>query len=390
MPIELLDLDTAREEIASGTKLIDVREQNEWDESHIDAALHVPQGELVERIDEIAPDTSERLLLHCRTDNRSSTMAAELSGLGYDNVGGGRGRDRRLGERRAADRQRLRSQQGAADALLAPHAAAGGRGRGPAEAAELEGPAARRRRSRRPERALPRRGRHRHDRDRRRRRGRRVQPPAPGDPQHRARRDPEDRLGEAHDRGAQPRRRGRRVQHPPRRLQHPRPDRALRRHRRRRRQLPDPLPAQRRLGAARQAGRLGLDPGLRGPDLDLPPARGPLLPLPLPGAAAAGARAELRRQRRPRRDGRGDGSAAGQRGDQAGRRDRRAARRPPAALRVAEHDASPSSRSSATRRARSAATTRPRSSPRRWASSPTTSSSAAPRRASRRRASRNS
>ena len=86
MPIELLDLDTAREEIASGTKLIDVREQNEWDESHIDAALHVPQGELVERIDEIAPDTSERLLLHCRTDNRSSTMAAELSGLGYDNV----------------------------------------------------------------------------------------------------------------------------------------------------------------------------------------------------------------------------------------------------------------------------------------------------------------
>jgi molybdopterin/thiamine biosynthesis adenylyltransferase/rhodanese-related sulfurtransferase len=86
MPIELLDLDTARDEIASGTKLIDVREQNEWDESHIDAALHVPQGELVERLDEIAPDTSERLLLHCRTDNRSSKMAAELSGLGYDNV----------------------------------------------------------------------------------------------------------------------------------------------------------------------------------------------------------------------------------------------------------------------------------------------------------------
>ena len=37
----------------------------------------------------------------------------------------------------------------------------------------------------------------------------------------------------------------------------------LRRHRRRRRQLPDPLPAQRRLGAAAQAGRLGLDPRLR-------------------------------------------------------------------------------------------------------------------------------
>ena len=120
-------------------------------------------------------------------------------------------------------------------------------------------------------------------------------------------------------------------------VEHPRADRALRRDRRRRRQLPHPVPAQRRLGAAAQAGRLGLDPRLRRPDLDLRPVRGPLLPLPLPGAAAARAGAELRRQRRPRRDGRRDGPAAGQRGDQAGRRDRRAADRPPAALRVARH-----------------------------------------------------
>ncbi len=86
MAIEMLDLEAAREEIANGAKLIDVREQNEWDESHIDAAVHVPQGELVERLDEVAPDTSERLLLHCRTDNRSAKMAAELASLGYDNV----------------------------------------------------------------------------------------------------------------------------------------------------------------------------------------------------------------------------------------------------------------------------------------------------------------
>jgi molybdopterin/thiamine biosynthesis adenylyltransferase len=85
--IELISLDQAQAEIADGVKLIDVREQNEWDESHLEAALHVPQGELVERIDEIAPDASERLLLHCRTDNRSSNMARELESLGYDNVG---------------------------------------------------------------------------------------------------------------------------------------------------------------------------------------------------------------------------------------------------------------------------------------------------------------
>jgi molybdopterin/thiamine biosynthesis adenylyltransferase/rhodanese-related sulfurtransferase len=83
----MIDLDAAQRELADGTKLIDVREQNEWDESHIEAAVHVPQGELIERLDEIAPETSERLLLHCRTDNRSAKMAEELASLGYDNVG---------------------------------------------------------------------------------------------------------------------------------------------------------------------------------------------------------------------------------------------------------------------------------------------------------------
>jgi molybdopterin/thiamine biosynthesis adenylyltransferase len=84
--IEMIPLDRARDEIGAGTKLIDVREPHEWDESHLEAAIHVPQGELVERIDEIAPETDERLLLYCRTDNRSARMADELESLGYGNV----------------------------------------------------------------------------------------------------------------------------------------------------------------------------------------------------------------------------------------------------------------------------------------------------------------
>ncbi len=86
MAIQMLDTDSARKEIDAGAKLIDVREQHEWDESHIDSAVHVPMGELVERLDEVAPDTSERLLLYCRTDNRSAKMAAELASLGYDDL----------------------------------------------------------------------------------------------------------------------------------------------------------------------------------------------------------------------------------------------------------------------------------------------------------------
>jgi sulfur-carrier protein adenylyltransferase/sulfurtransferase len=84
--IEMIDLEAARREIDAGTKLIDVREPHEWQESHLEPAIHVPQGELVERIDEVAPDTEERLLLYCRTDNRSARMADTLESLGYGNV----------------------------------------------------------------------------------------------------------------------------------------------------------------------------------------------------------------------------------------------------------------------------------------------------------------
>jgi molybdopterin/thiamine biosynthesis adenylyltransferase/rhodanese-related sulfurtransferase len=86
--IELISRERAREEIASGdAALIDVREQHEWDEAHLAEAKHVPQGELLERIDELVPDTSRRVLLYCRTDNRSSRAADALQGLGYENVG---------------------------------------------------------------------------------------------------------------------------------------------------------------------------------------------------------------------------------------------------------------------------------------------------------------
>jgi molybdopterin/thiamine biosynthesis adenylyltransferase len=85
--IDLIPLDEARGEIESGdVELIDVREPHEWDEAHLEPAIHVPQGELLERIDELVPDRSERVLLYCRTDNRSSRAADALQGLGYENV----------------------------------------------------------------------------------------------------------------------------------------------------------------------------------------------------------------------------------------------------------------------------------------------------------------
>ena len=61
--------------------------------------------------------------------------------------------------------------------------------------------------------------------------------------------------------------------------------------RRRHRQLPDPLPGQRRVRAARHPQRLRQHLPLRGPGLGVRDQGRPVLPLPLSGAAAARARA---------------------------------------------------------------------------------------------------
>jgi sulfur-carrier protein adenylyltransferase/sulfurtransferase len=84
--IDLIANQRAREEVETGAKLIDVREPHEWDEAHLERATHVPQGELLERIDDLVPDHSQRVLLYCRTDNRSTRAADALQGLGFENV----------------------------------------------------------------------------------------------------------------------------------------------------------------------------------------------------------------------------------------------------------------------------------------------------------------
>ena len=68
-------------------RLIDVREQQEFEESHIPGAAHVPRGYLESRIEGAAPDRSEHLILYCASGNRSALAARTLQEeLGYENV----------------------------------------------------------------------------------------------------------------------------------------------------------------------------------------------------------------------------------------------------------------------------------------------------------------
>ncbi|MDX6407165.1 MAG: sulfur-carrier protein adenylyltransferase/sulfurtransferase [Gaiellaceae bacterium] len=85
--ISEIDATSARERIESGEPVVvDVREQDEWDEGHIPGAIHVPRGYLESRIERLAPDTGRPVVLYCSAGNRSAFAAKTLADLGYEDV----------------------------------------------------------------------------------------------------------------------------------------------------------------------------------------------------------------------------------------------------------------------------------------------------------------
>lgn len=83
-PQEVQDILTSGD---PGAVVVDVREQHEWDESHIPGAIHVPRGYLEQRMISRVPDTSTRVILYCQSANRSAIAAKSLiDELGYENV----------------------------------------------------------------------------------------------------------------------------------------------------------------------------------------------------------------------------------------------------------------------------------------------------------------
>ena len=69
-----------------GYRVIDVREQSEWDAGHVAGATLLPLGEVPQRISEVAPAKDAPLLLHCAVGGRSGRAAGWLSQMGYTNV----------------------------------------------------------------------------------------------------------------------------------------------------------------------------------------------------------------------------------------------------------------------------------------------------------------
>ena len=87
--IDHLTPEEANEELRAGgdVVLLDTREPHEYAEAHLAGATLVPPAEVAERIDEVAPDPSQRVIVYCRTGNRSARAVHQLQEqFGYENI----------------------------------------------------------------------------------------------------------------------------------------------------------------------------------------------------------------------------------------------------------------------------------------------------------------
>ena len=67
-------------------KLIDVREDKEWDVAHAANAIHLGKGIIERDIEQLVPDKSTELILYCGGGYRSALAADVLQTMGYTNV----------------------------------------------------------------------------------------------------------------------------------------------------------------------------------------------------------------------------------------------------------------------------------------------------------------
>ena len=67
-------------------KVIDVREDKEWEAGHAAGAIHLGKGIIERDIESTVPDKNTELILYCGGGYRSALAADVLQQMGYTNV----------------------------------------------------------------------------------------------------------------------------------------------------------------------------------------------------------------------------------------------------------------------------------------------------------------
>jgi rhodanese-related sulfurtransferase len=66
--------------------IVDVREDDEWNEEHIAGALHIPLNQLTERVSELQQHKDATIITQCRSGGRSAKALELLKTAGFSNV----------------------------------------------------------------------------------------------------------------------------------------------------------------------------------------------------------------------------------------------------------------------------------------------------------------
>ena len=83
-----ISAEQAKSRMDSGDAVIvvDVRTQEEYNESHIKGAVLIPNETITTENPEALPDKDAEILVYCRSGNRSAQAAQKLAEMGYTNI----------------------------------------------------------------------------------------------------------------------------------------------------------------------------------------------------------------------------------------------------------------------------------------------------------------
>lgn len=86
--IHTIDVQQLKERMNQDSNLclIDVREQEEWQQGHITEARHIALSEIAKRINEAVPNQQQAVYLHCKAGVRSLHAAQIITEMGYTEV----------------------------------------------------------------------------------------------------------------------------------------------------------------------------------------------------------------------------------------------------------------------------------------------------------------
>lgn len=66
--------------------LVDVREKEEFEESHLENAINIPYTVIVEQIDKYVADKDSVIIVYCKSGKRSAAAAKSLLEAGYTRI----------------------------------------------------------------------------------------------------------------------------------------------------------------------------------------------------------------------------------------------------------------------------------------------------------------